>query len=363
MTGAIGIMLLSFVGLALSFCIYGCFLETSEFDRDGLVVLDDRVFVGEIDLRDVTTRIDSTLSLSGVDAVAHKGNVVKVDRVNDLFFNTRPRLAFWIFMFSILIAVSFASVLPVVALIRSLVIDFSISWVKCIGGALSAIAFLLISMVISLGTEFRLFFKGTLVYVTTDIMESFGVILKDPHVSISILIGLASLGALVSLTGLFLIMIGIERIDANSPVEVLAAKFKRLNESLNVFLFVIAITITGSVVTTSLLREALMECLPIRVHFLLPVEFVYLYGITFTLFLAIVYAPIYAMLRFKGSAIVDQVQLPESEERTGNAIKPHISDSQRDVFLLKSTSIDTARVILSLLGPALAGYLTNMFGL
>lgn len=279
---------------------------------------------------------------------------------NILFFNLHPRFALWLTSFSILICFSFAFVPVVISIIHNLKIQFGITTKAMFGFSIFAFFFVIIAGIFSLGMELQLFSGEELLLSYGTAMEAFGLLLQNPARTLIILILLAGLSSMFAICGVLCVAYGLNKLHSmeksgKESFNDFYKKFKFAGDMLNRLLLVLAITISGTVITSSFLSESIMESLPKSLHYLFPVEFVYLYGLTYTIFLVIAYAPIYFQLRNIGYESLENPNLLEIENE-------EVKSALTNTLKLKTGSINTLQIILSLAAPALTGILSQFLG-
>jgi len=129
------------------------------------------------------------------------------------------------------------------------------------------------------------------------------------------------------------------------------AKFNLLSHSLKFFLAVATVLITFSVFTTGTLRKAILLEVIVEGVNMIPIEFVYLYGLQFTIVLVIFCLPIYFQLRIKGQDIINSSKNePEPNEP---AIK------NMELFMQESV-VDTFKVGFAILEPLISSILPDV---
>ena len=275
-----------------------------------------------------------------------KGNLLSLTVEENLFFNYHIMFLIWILLFCILMSISFALAVPSWGYLADL---------RNLSGSKeqekNALIFTLVSVVLILAFSFgSLFFKPS-VMSFADVMEKTNILLFEPKIRMSLLIGFVLLPNFIPLFGIVLTNNSIpEMMKLESPRD-LAKRFHQLNESLKFFLFVIAVVITLTTITTWFGRQAVLEALPEGVEKILPIEFVYLYGLAFTLFLAIIYIPIHFQLKRAGDLIIKNDaflnQEPTSEKDTFK------KSELLKIFSMESSWIDNMKVSFAILGPLL----------
>jgi hypothetical protein len=121
-----------------------------------------------------------------------------------------------------------------------------------------------------------------------------------------------------------------------------AKEFAFLKAQLKFFLTVDAILIVLSIITTDTLRRSIIREVLVsgtNQEGLFPVEFAYMYGLVFTLYLALLYLPIYYRLRSKGMGMVEGI----ADTDEGNKLKAG--------FSITESPLESFKVALSILAP------------
>ncbi len=298
--------------------------------------------------------------------------------VNDLFFNYHSKFLVWIFVFCLLVGISFGFILPVSIYTSRLKKCFSLTKSHMRWSSGIALVLLIFSLFIAGGLWLQFAGNSDHKYHTSfvDIMIQFEILLNSPRLIISLLILLSSIGPALAIRGIFVINHCIQQLNVvetnQKPLKTVAKDFKLLQEKLDFFLLAVAIIVSGNGITTAFGRDALMQAIPFGHEVLFPIEFVYLYGVSFTFFLAIYYLPIRMQLKRKGALILEEVQseleshVNEGEEKK---FKKEANYTQADLEELKpifgmtsSTNFDTAKVILSIAGPLLTTVAGKLIG-
>lgn len=278
----------------------------------------------------------------------------------DLFFNYYTKFLVWMFFFCLLIGASFGFTLPLCAeflWIKQRVQGNSALILKSIVGAIAVIA---IAFGIAGGGWMSAMSGGGAEHYKSfaAIMGDLGVFLHHPKYTMMALMILGSIGPMLAIAGILLVNFSMSGLDRFTDPKVISERFQKLSKSLNFFLFALALMISLTTVTTALGRDALVEVVPWAADLLLPIDFVYLYGLIFTAILAIIYIPVFFQLKRKGESIlklIDNPAVPLEED----ADSPEIDEEVRDILMLKPTSLDNLKVSLSILGPVLTGLLSK----
>ena len=181
-----------------------------------------------------------------------------------------------------------------------------------------------------------------------ELINMTGVLMKNTS-SISLIIVINICIGALTLIGQILIGNSIPKLsgkntkDNTRDVAEILRIFSTYRDNLKFYLTFLAGMISFTVITTSFLRKTINTELDAGNFNLFPVEFVFVYGMIFTLFLAMFYLPIYYQLRMKGVELKEKFSSTPDEE---NKSKANVEG-----FELKETGISNFQVALSILSP------------
>jgi len=127
-------------------------------------------------------------------------------------------------------------------------------------------------------------------------------------------------------------------------------KFNLLRQKLKFFLICSASLIVCAIIATELLRKAILTEVKTNID-IVPSNFVYIYGLIFTFFLAILYLPVYYRLRLKGEAMIniEEDEAPEKEK-----------DPVLKRFIIKESPMESFKITFSILAPILTTLIPNI---
>ncbi len=342
-----------FLGIFLVIIVYGTGLKTEAIPYKAINIIRDGAVIDQIPLKPETARGDSSVA----------ENIKTLDAVKDLFFNYHTKFLMWMFFFCILIGLSFGFILPTWHYIASIKHQLALKPQMLFVGLFWAVLFMGLAVIFAGGRWLAIFSDGGRFFLSiTSGMEHFNVMLDRPGLRMLILIIMGSLGPLLALGGIFMINAALNQLDKIKDPIHLGKSFQKLSESLDFFLFVVAINISWTTITTAMGREAVLQAVPTGSDLILPIEFVYLYGLIFTLFLGIIYLPVYHQLRRKGKLILETMErgsVPQDPDdrdvakTKGREEQQTMADELTDIFLMKSSYFDSFKVGISILGPML----------
>ena len=341
-----------FLGIFLVIIVYGTGLKTGVVPYKAIHIIHEESVIDQIPIEFRTNGEPSIVE-----------NVKTLDAVKDLFFNYHTKFLMWMFFFCILIGISFGFVLPTWHYIDAIKRQLALKPQMLLVGLFWAVLFMGLAVMFAGGKWISIFGDGSRFFLSiTSGMEHFKVMLKQPALRMLILIIMGSLGPLLALGGIFMINTAFNQLDKIKDPAYLGKSFQKLSESLDFFLFVAAINISWTTITTAMGREAVLQAIPTGTDLILPIEFVYLYGLVFTLFLAVIYLPVYHQLRRKGKLILETMEHGSTayDPPEPNLVKKEreqehgaMTDELTNIFLMKSSYFDSFKVGISILGPML----------
>jgi hypothetical protein len=204
-------------------------------------------------------------------------------------YNDNPKLLIWIIVFSLMVGVAISLIFGVVSKIIPLWKEIKqrqwVRWLSLTIGAVLTVGLAIVNLdgrsnknilpPFDLLYDLELFFDCSVF-----------TIIYTGEVIVFIVAG-------ATLSGLLLLSYHITN-DASNGTKIVSDAYKSYNESLSFFVSVYSIMIMFSIVTVSLIDQAITD------HFvngkdlhLFPAEFVYGYGFIFSAILALIYIPIY----------------------------------------------------------------------
>ncbi|MTI19674.1 hypothetical protein E1176_01440 [Fulvivirga sp. RKSG066] len=186
--------------------------------------------------------------------------------------------------------------------------------------------------------------KNPYLYTYTDWIDYLGILVSKTWV-LQVVIAVPTVTGLIALFGMIFISKSIDQLKPDKK-HTFKEQFTLLNNSLRFFLLVSTTLITFAVFTTGALRKAILQEVVAKGIDMIPIEFVYLYGLQFSIVLAIFYLPIYYQLRNHAQTYLNSVDDQEAH--------PSIS-----AFMNESIS-DSLKVALSILAPLISGFLPDM---
>lgn len=269
--------------------------------------------------------------------------------ISKIYFNYNPVLLVWMSLIAVMIACSVA-ILPVTGnYIRDVYLQCKLRPKQIY----TAIVYALITGVLILLTNAC---NGHMLNAF-DIIKRAKILVKQPEM-VYVFVGICLLSALVAVCGQLVVNEAISKLpdsivnQTQTEKEKTAGQFMLLRNSLKFFLMVDATLIVFSVLTTDSLRRAIIAELTVKGHYIFPQEFVYLYGLLFTIYLALLYLPIYYRLKYKGETMTHGLQHDELAAGTPG-----------ESFLITESALDSLKVTLSILAPVVSSLLPNLLNI
>ncbi len=127
-------------------------------------------------------------------------------------------------------------------------------------------------------------------------------------------------------------------------------KFILLRQKLKFFLVCCAALIVFAIITTQLARSAILKEIKTDID-IVPVSFVYVYGMIFTFFLAVLYLPLYHRLKQKGVAMLNLNDDEALDKENDFVLKR---------FIIKESPIESFKITFSILAPILTTLIPNI---
>lgn len=257
---------------------------------------------------------------------------------SQLTFNQNPKLLIWMLLFSSMVAAALGLLAPAIGEIRKVILVFKPRKRSYFFNGSIIVVLLLLTGFFGVGNK-----TEAMVTVVT-IIEKFEILLSDTTVFAG-LIRVTSFCGCTALFGMLVVTSSVRQLDASETTAM--SQFKILNLALRFFLTAISVLILCAVVTTSLMQQAIEAVIGFKNYVLFPVDFVYSYGMIFTILLAIVYIPIHFHLQTKGN------EIEEALEKAGQS-------PEKVKSLGKESSLKNLQVLFSILAPALGGIFSEI---
>jgi hypothetical protein len=265
-----------------------------------------------------------------------------------LTLNRNPKLLIWILIFSIMVATALGFVLPLIYQIFRIVENHHPS-TKRISTCF------IFTVLISLGVFQLSTGKSDNILEIFEVIDKFHVLLLGSF-TVKILVAFVITCGLVPIFGMLLIHSCINSLAKKTGhSDRIVERFGLLNESLTFFLTISSVLIMFSIASTSFLQQSINSILEIkdagtRIE-IFPSDFIYAYGLIFTIFLAIIYIPVYQQLKMKGKLIKEQLESLNSEYNLANDDLAQLE--------MKDSALKRIQVFASILAPILGSVITE----
>jgi hypothetical protein len=210
---------------------------------------------------------------------------------DQLMFNRDPVLLVWMTLVSIMVAFSLSCQPLFIAVIGRLIND----------GLPSAAVRLRVGIALVIGSSLVLLpLLSAHLWSANDVTRLFGIVLGK-NGSLVVPVGITILGACTGVTAMLCVgaraaQLGEDYARQRIDAENLELKLKGASRLLRFALSSLAILVTFAVLTSGALRESILGMVQVNGLDVFPIEFVRMYGLFFTVFLAIIYIPMHLQL-------------------------------------------------------------------
>lgn len=250
------------------------------------------------------------------------GKTVLLPKSN-LTLNQNPKLLTWMLLYSVTVAISIAFAIIFIGIVLRTIKTFKLSKKSVL---LNFLLFVFLVVAIALtsggrGTDNLLSAFG--------IIDEFDILFRDPSILVKMLRVMIVSGS-IALYGILMINTAIGTLPLKASEPNVTSLFLILRESMRILLSSLSIIIMFSVMTTAMLQQTIEAVLHIDGFVIFPSDFVYAYGLIFTIFLASLYIPVYYRLRIIGLKIFDQadketLEMLQLKETPGRNLQPILS--------------------------------------
>jgi hypothetical protein len=273
----------------------------------------------------------------------------------DILFHQNPTLLVWLILICIMVAVAAGSVPVSLVQITDLKTEFNLQWDQ-LGKAILYAFFLALFLILTNGH-----LSGY--YSPPEIIDKFGILFKHGWVLPTIVLFTILLAspafAHVFLIGLVSGKVGnIDKKD-RMIIDKALRRMRYLNLSLQNALQLLAVIVVFSVLTSTALGQAMRATMQVKGFDVYPKEVSIVYGLYFTLFLCIIYVPVYFFikqnyLKLKEMAWELKMSDPEKNDAWYN--------NQFGQSKFEGTAIDNLKLGFTMLSPLLSGFLPKTLG-
>jgi hypothetical protein len=299
-----------------------------------------------------TIYFNDSFSLARIPGIQNTMRGFKNQSVG-IFYNKNPQILLWLFLLISLSSVSCAFVLPLLGKVGECM-HKAPTRSKSNRIIIGSFLFSILIFAINRGNYY--------VYNGEDVMKNMEVILQYPFWTIIGLVIPVFIVAFLCIGGLLISAYTVHNLLSGSKSgDQTIEDFRRIRNGMNQFLIILGIVVaSGSVVTTSALRNGINHLFIGNKNFeILPVEFVYIYSLVFTLFIVVVYVPIYYIVTNTGKAILERVNPFSVESLTEWNIKKTILEEQLGLNVTLKQNLSAALVVIS---PVISAILSQLLG-
>jgi len=262
-------------------------------------------------------------------------------------FNNNPDLLVWLCSVALMVAFA-SSMAPILLLsVKDIRDNFKHKYV---------VDWRLLSLTVGLLILIALLSSYNKFLITPiEVIEKFRILINSPGIIRGIVLYTLAIG-MIAVYGQLLINKSVnelpETIHKLSADEIKTAslKFILLRQKLKFFLVCCAALIVFAIITTQLARSAILKEIKADID-IVPISFVYVYGMIFTFFLAVLYLPLYHRLKQKGVAMLNLNEDEAIEKEKDPVLKR---------FIIKETPVESFKVTFSILAPIITTLIPNI---
>ena len=265
-----------------------------------------------------------------------------------LFYNQNPALLLWAVLASAAVGIGIAAAALVIVIWRSLSRRFGFpAWHVPIHLALMA-GLGVLTYLATYSSQHLTSISGWLRHLQ--------VLLVDPVPTIH-WVAIPIFGAaLLALWGQVLVAIAAKSIGAAPPTDAAQVldDFDTLRGSLKVLLVIVSLLLVLGILVTSAMRQALLAAVEVSGLDigLVPMEFIYMYGLYFAVILGIFYVPIFMQLRLRGVHLLHELE-------AGGNLEPDDEDS-RTRLTMRESPLSNLISTLSIFAPLITSFLPGL---
>lgn len=267
---------------------------------------------------------------------------------SDVICHENSAFLMWSALICIMMTIASASVPVFTACFFSLKNEFALK-----AGQLNGILFYTVLLVLFLIATNR---GGSVVgyYTPVEIVNDFKILLNDGAI-LEYIVGITIFLMLPCLAVIFLTARCADTIDETTAdfavLRQSVRQMKALDNILKNALHMIAIIVVFAVLTSSALGAALESMMEIKGYDLFPKEVSYLYGAYFTLFLCVIYVPVYYHLAQKYDALKTRAADLKEERVVGNY------ESLFAAAAFQGSAVDNIKIAITIISPLLTAFI------
>ncbi len=200
-------------------------------------------------------------------------------------------------------------------------------------------------------------------YLPDKVIEKFKILFSNPNVP-PIVVGVTLLFVLPVMSVIFLLVPASDKIarhnNTREQIENSTQQLQSLNKILTSALQTLAVVVVFSVLTSGTLRETIRATIYIPDFDVFPKQESYVYGIYFSSFLAIIYVPVYMLLKQLANGLRDDLArlvkgAPATDDKWVKEIDGVIND--------KNSAFDTLKLTFTVLSPLITSFLPELLKL
>lgn len=268
------------------------------------------------------------------------------------FFNENPDILLWFFLLASLSSISIAFALPLLVRLRESIRRGDSSraaWVMIGVACMYCLALFLVDQ----GNPYT--------FSPIRAMEDLNIVLRQPNPALLCLQLPVLIDGILCTSGLLICARDMAKLSKDPVVEDRIANYRRLRNACNQYLLILGILVaSGSVVTTSALRQAINGMFISQSKFeLIPQEMVYIYSLMYTLFIVVVYVPVFYIQQNAGRSIVDQLSPMDLNKLEDWQVRKNILEEHLGLRTKLKESLSSALVVIS---PLVSALLSQLVG-
>lgn len=266
-----------------------------------------------------------------------------------LLYHQNPTFLVWLMLIATMVAIAAGTVPVFIALIGELKRKFTLTRRQLRLGWLYA--FLLAGILMTTSNTLPGFYKPEALITRFHILLTSGTILI--YIVAATIILMLPVFALVFLIGVSSDNIVLETNDEKN-IENAVRKLRSLHDALQQALQVLSIVVVFSVLTSSTLGLSIKATIRAEHYDLYPPELSYMYGLYFTVFLCIIYVPVYYYIKYHYNQLKElAVELDFDDDHSENNVYQSLFGDVR----FEGTVVNNLKLSLTLLAPILSSFL------
>lgn len=296
--------------------------------------------------------VHSLLPIDSIKVNKRISGSIKKEDETPILYHQIPIFLIWATLICMMITVAAGSFPVFIAQMIELKKNFNLNTIQFLGGPFYAIVLVFFLYLTIGGNTLFGYNKPDAVINQFNILFSDGAILN--YLVFATIILLTPCLALV-----FLVALASDNIIKDDKIDFIAIKSSvkkigYLNKKLEAVLQVLAIVIVFSVMTSGALGQSIRAIVKIDGYEIFPKEVSLVYGAYFSLFLCVIYIPVYYYIKLNYELLKDQAAIIEEnavEKGTYNLIFGEVQ--------FKNTPLENVKLALTVLSPLITSILPN----